>query len=459
MSTLTLMVVVLVVYLAAMLGIGFLGRGTADNFKDYVTAAKKGTLLMVCGSYIGSHIGNGVVVGGAEYGAEYGIGGAWFGVGASLGYIVFAFVVARKLYRANALTISDVLNQRYGKRITGTIYAVVNCFAAMSIMAGQIIAGRNLFSYLGLNPVLGATLVCVVVFIYATVSGQWGVMMTDVIQSIVVVACTLLAILYMAVTGGFGIMKEVLPASSWSVMPFGTEQWVMMLFPSMLYGLVSCASFQRNISAKDEKTAILSALWGGLLLLPFVILPVLIGMYGRALFPDAPASSIMFQVMLEAFPSWLAAILIAALVAAVMSTVDSQLIYITASFTNDIYLEYINHKADDKTLNRIAHIVTFVVGCVVLYLALNAKEIISMLSYAYTFLCAGTLVMFVGGIFWGKATRTGAVAAAAVGIFFVVLYKFCGVNLPYASVFPILPSAIAFVVVSLLTQSQMKTGA
>lgn len=57
---------------------------------------------MVCGSYIGSHIGNGVVVGGAEYGAEYGIGGAWFGVGASLGYIVFAFVVARKLYRANA---------------------------------------------------------------------------------------------------------------------------------------------------------------------------------------------------------------------------------------------------------------------------------------------------------------------------------------------------------------------
>lgn len=459
MSTLTLMVVVLVVYLAAMLGIGFLGRGTADNFEDYVTAAKKGTLLMVCGSYIGSHIGNGVVVGGAEYGAEYGIGGAWFGVGASLGYIVFAFVVARKLYRANALTISDVLNQRYGKRITGTIYAVVNCFAAMSIMAGQIIAGRNLFSYLGLNPVLGATLVCIVVFIYATVSGQWGVMMTDVIQSIVVVVCTLLAILYMAVTGGFGIMKEVLPASSWSIMPFGTEQWVMMLFPSMLYGLVSCASFQRNISAKDEKTAVLSALWGGLLLLPFVILPVLIGMYGRALFPDAPASSIMFQVMLEAFPSWLAAILIAALVAAVMSTVDSQLIYITASFTNDIYVEYINHKADDKTLNRIAHVVTFVVGCVVLYLALNAKEIISMLSYAYTFLCAGTLVMFVGGIFWGKATRAGAVSAAVVGIFFVVLYKFCGVNLPYSSVFPILPSAIAFVVVSLLTQSQMKTDA
>lgn len=452
MNTLTLTVVVLVVYMGAMLAIGYYGRNKSDNFKDYVTAAKRGGFLMVCGSYIGSHIGNGVVVGGAEYGAEYGIGGAWFGVGASLGYVVFAFVVARKLYRANALTLSDVLNQRYGKRITGTIYAVINCFAAMSIMAGQITAGKNLFSYLGMEPVIGAVLVCIVVFIYATMSGQWGVLMTDVIQVGVIFASVLLSMLYMAMTGAFGVMAEALPASSWSVMPFGTEQWVMMLFPSMLYGLVSCASFQRNVSSKDEKTAFLSALWGGLILLPFVVLPVLMGMYGRALFPDAPASSIMFQVLLEVFPGWLAAIMIAALMAAVMSTVDSQLIYITASFTNDIYIEYIDKNADQKRINRLAHVVTFVVGCMVLYFALSAQAIISMLSYAYTFLCAGTLVMFVGGIFWKKATRPGAVAAAAVGILFVVLYKFCGVNLPYSSIFPILPSAIAFVTVSLCTQ-------
>ena len=58
----------------------------------------------------------------------------------------------------------------------------------------------------------------------------------------------------------------------------------------------------RNISAKDEKTAVQSAVWGGIILIPYVFLPVLIGMYGRALFPDAPAGSIIFQVMLEVFP-------------------------------------------------------------------------------------------------------------------------------------------------------------
>ena len=82
MNQLTLIVVVLVVYMAAMLLIGWLGRSKSDNFDEYVTAAKKGSFLLVCGSYIGSHIGNGVVVGGAQNGVVYGLAGVWYGVGA-----------------------------------------------------------------------------------------------------------------------------------------------------------------------------------------------------------------------------------------------------------------------------------------------------------------------------------------------------------------------------------------
>lgn len=283
-------------------------------------------------------------------------------------------------------------------------------------------------------------------------SGQWGVMVTDVIQTGVVFTGTILAMIYMLAGDGFNLMHSVLPAESWSLFNMDAETIVMNAIPSMLYGLVSCASFQRNISAKDEKTAVRSAFWGGIILLPFVFLPVLIGMYGRAMFPDADSASIIFKVMLEAFPPVLGAVMIAALMAAVMSTVDSQLIYVTASMTNDIYLQFINKNPDQKKLNRLAHIITFAAGLLVLYIAIGTTSITKMLSYAYTFLCAGTLVMFVGGIFWKKATKAGALTASAVGVFFVVLYKFCGVQLPFSSVFPILPSLVAFVIVSLCTQ-------
>ena len=80
MNQLTLIVLVLVVYMGAMLLIGWLGRSKSDNFDEYVTAAKKGSFLLVCGSYIGSHIGNGVVVGGAQNGVVYGLAGVWFGL-------------------------------------------------------------------------------------------------------------------------------------------------------------------------------------------------------------------------------------------------------------------------------------------------------------------------------------------------------------------------------------------
>lgn len=456
MNILNLIVVVMVLYLAGMLAVGFYGKKYANSFEDYLTAAKQGTFMMVCGSYIGSHIGNGIVVGGAEYGAMYGIGGIWYGVGSALGYILFAFILSKMLYRSSELTMSDVLNKRYGARITGTIFAVVNALAGMSIMAGQIIAGRNLFAYFGMNATLGAVAVCVIVFIYSSLSGQWGVLMTDMIQVAIIIVCTLVAFGCMVGQGGIGIMKAALPASFFELIPFELDTWVMMLFPSMLYGLISSASFQRNNSAKTEKVAFHSAFWGAIILLPYVVLPVMIGMYGVALYPDAAPGTILFQVLIQNFPPIVAALMIAALMAAVMSTVDSQLIYITGSMTNDIYKAYIDKDADEKKLNTIAKIATVVIGVVVLYLALGAKTIISMLSAAYTFMCAGTLVMFVGGLFWKKATKAGAIASSVTGMLFVFLYKYCGVTLPVSSIFPILPSLIAYVAVSLMTQPKEK---
>ncbi len=454
MNIVQLIIVVMVVYLGAMLAVGFYGKKYANSFEDYLTAAKQGTFLMVCGSYIGSHIGNGIVVGGAEYGAIYGIGGVWYGVGSALGYVLFAFVLSKVLYKNGDLTMSDALNRRYGGRMTGTVFAVINALAGMSIMAGQIIAGRNLFEYFGMNATMGAVIVCVIVFIYSSMSGQWGVLMTDMIQVAIIIVCTLIAFGCMVGQGGLTVIAASLPESFFEWIPFELDTWIMMLFPSMLYGLISSASFQRNNSAKTEKVAFHSAFWGAIVLLPYVILPVLMGMYGIALYPDAAPGTILFKVLVENFPPIVAALMIAALMAAVMSTVDSQIIYITGSVTNDLYKNFINQNVDEKKLNRIAHVATVVIGLITLYLALGADTIISILSSAYTFMCAGTLGMFVGGIFWKKATKAGAMASAVTGMFFVFLNKYAGVSFPAAAVFPILPSLAAYIIVSLMTQKK-----
>lgn len=453
MNSLSIVLIILGIYMAAMIGIGLAGRKYGGNMNDFMTAGKQGTLLLVTGSYIGSHIGNGIVVGGAEYGATYGIGGMWYGIGAALSFILFGLVMAKVVYRGNYVTLSDMLEEHYGDKITTIMVAVLNALANTAVIAGQIMAGKRLFEYIGLNPLAGAIITTLIVIIYSSLSGLWGVMMTDVIQSTVIFVSVIATVIFIGAQGGFSIMAQNLPAESFKVIPFSMDTFIMMLGPTALFGLVSSTAFQRTVSCKKEKTARVAPVLAALFIIPFVLLPVLIGMYGKALWPDAASGTIIFKVLFEAMPPVLAGLLIASICAAVMSTCDGGLVTITANLVSDIYYKNINPKANEKTLGKLTTWTAVVVGLVALVLSLQFSSIISLFSLAYTFMTAGGLVMILGCIFWKKGTKEGAVASFFIGIGCVIINKM-GVSMPYASVFPILPSLIAYVCVSLATQKK-----
>ena len=134
-------------------------------------------------------------------------------------------------------------------------------------------------------------------------------------------------------------------------------------------------------------------------------MPVVIGMYGKALFPDAPTASILFTVVLQDMPPIVAGLMIAAVLSAVMSTMDIGLLNVTANAVNDIYFKTLNPKADEKKLGRLSAIVTLVSGVIALILAISSSSILSLLSSTYSIMNAGALVMVLGGIFWKKGNR------------------------------------------------------
>jgi len=455
----TTIIIIMVLYLAAMILIGLKGSKYSGSMKEFLTAGKQGGMIMLVGAYIGAHIGNGIVVGGAEYGANIGIAGLWYGLGACASYVLFALVMSKKVYREGYITIPDMINARYNSKAASVIVAILNICASLGITAAQLMAGASLFKYIGLDPTLGAVVTALIVFIYCTISGMWGVMVTDTIQSSIIYLGTIAVIIVMAVKGGFGAMATNLPAESFNMFPLGAEAMVMLFLPSALNGLISGASFQRTASCKNEKVAVLAPIFAAGLLVPFVVLPVLVGMYGKAIWPDADSSIIIFKVLNEAMPPVVAGLMVAAILSAVMSTVDIGLLNITANSVNDIYHKVINPNADQKKLARLSKIVTFAAGIIALYLTLSSSSILSLLSATYSFMNAGALVMVIGGIYWKKATKEGAVASALVGMLFVGLNRWGIVTLPYASVTPLIPAAIAFIIVSLATQKKEKVAA
>lgn len=145
-STMTLIVIVMAIYFIGMIAISWMGRKYGKNFDDFISAGRNCTTLMIIGSAVGSHIGNGYVVGGAASGAAVGLSGAWYGIGCALSYLAVALVLNHRVYKCGYISLPEILNARYGEKMTSVIFSVTT---ALSYIA-NIAAWRTLVS-----PVFG----------------------------------------------------------------------------------------------------------------------------------------------------------------------------------------------------------------------------------------------------------------------------------------------------------------
>ena len=449
-------IIIFSIYMIAMMVVGQIGKKYSGTLSDSLTAGKQGTLIMVAGSFLGSHIGTGIVVGGATNGATYGVGAGWYGVGAALSFALFAFVTARWVRKHGYVTISTYFRDRYTRfgHIITLIVAIAGIFGATANIAAQVIAGKQLFVYAGIDPLIGSTIAVVVIGIYCTAAGLWGVMMTDVWQVIIIVIGMGAAIISLFLNFDGAAAISSLNADYFKAVPFDTETLLWMVVPTTMYGLISASAMQRAASAKTEKIALWGAIIGAVGTGLFTFLPVVIGMYGRAAFPEVESSSVLFTVMFQVLPEWLAALLLVAVVAAVMSTADTQLMTIMANGMHDIYTNTLapkyNLNTDEKRMKTISTVLTVVVLIGALLLSFQFNNIQKLLSKALSITTSACVIPFLGGRFMKKGTDIGALASMGVALTLLVL-NFTGVIHLVNDLVGLIPAAIVYVVVSLIT--------
>lgn len=452
-------IIIFALYMIAMLVIGQMGKKYSGTLTDSLTAGKQGTLIMVAGSFLGSHIGTGIVVGGATNGATYGLGAGWYGVGAALSFALFAFVTARWVRKHGYVTISTYFRDRYTRfgHVITLIVAIAGIFGATANIAAQVIAGKQLFVYAGIDPFIGSTIAVLVIGIYCTAAGLWGVMMTDVWQVIIIVIGMGAAIISLFVNFDGAAAISSLNADYFKAVPFDTETLLWMVVPTTMYGLISASAMQRAASAKTEKIALWGAIIGAIGTGLFTFLPVVIGMYGRAVFPEVESSSILFTVMFQVLPQWLAALLLVAVVAAVMSTADTQLMTIMANGMHDIYTNTLapkyKLKTDEKRMKVISVTLTVVVLIGALLLSFQFNNIQKLLAKALSITTSACVIPYLGGRFMKKGTDIGALASMGVALVLLVL-NFTGVIHLVNDLVGLIPAAVVYVVVSLFTYKE-----
>ena len=450
----TTIVVVLVIYFLAMVAIGWAGRNKASNFEGYLSMGKSGGVLLLVGGAVGGQIGNGFVVGGAAEGSAVGMAGAAYGIACALSCVMVAIFLNDFIYKGGYLSMADFTRKRYHNEIPGTIYDLSTAISSIGLIAGQIMAGKALFVALGLPGNLGAIAIAVVVLLYSQMSGLWGAFATSVVQTGVILVGLVATTLVLFSKGAVADMSTAISAGSLapSALNFSgltAAGFAGMMLPLLLGMVTDQPTYQRISSAKSAKTSRIACYVAFLIMIPLALMPAFIGSYGAFEY-GVSGSDAFFVVIMNELPPLACALIVAAVIAAVMSTIDCGLITMSTVLTRDIWQGALKKTPTEKQLKKITLVVNIAFMGVSTILALMSSSILGLLNSVYSFLAAACFVPFVGGALWKKGNTHGAVAASIVGVL-TVLVSWCGVSYPIPTVFPVILSGIAYVIVSLVT--------
>lgn len=257
-STMTLIVIVMAIYFVGMIAISWMGRKYGKNFDDFISAGRNCTTLMIIGSAVGSHIGNGYVVGGAASGAAVGLSGAWYGIGCALSYLAVAFVLNHRVYKCGYISLPEILNARYGEKMTSVIFSVTTALSYIANIAAQLMAGKALFEALGFNGTLGVWVIAIVVMAYSCISGLWGACATSVVQVAIIIVSLLATFFIVLGRGAVGLVTEAVanglaPANYFSMNTEGVASILITIVPISLAALCEQCTVQRIASASLKR--------------------------------------------------------------------------------------------------------------------------------------------------------------------------------------------------------------
>ena len=434
--------------------------------ESFMAADRDMNLFQTTATTAATDIGGGFSIAMGGLGFTLGISGSWLIAISGLSIILASFLMVPKVKRwadqVKGLTTGDLFEARFDRR-TGTLAALVIGLAWFTFVGGQIIAGGKLLQVtLGMELVLAIALAGFVILAYTAMGGLKAVIYTDVLQMVVLLVGVVFILVPIGLikVGGWGGMVEQLTANpeTASMVEWDAIGWKQMLgwfFSIIPIWFISIAALQRIVAARDEKTARRAFLLTGVPIeWPlFAIGSTLVGLLARILAPELTDAELATPTMiLTLLPVGITGVVIAAYIAAVMSTADSCLIGPVAIFTNDIYRKLLKPGASDAELVRVARILTIVLGLLAIGIAYLVPNVLDLIIYAYTFGAAGLFFPMLGLLFWRRTTASGAFWSMMLGGSSAVIWALAGEPWGFASSYAgwlvALPS---LVVISLLT--------
>ena len=435
-----------IVYLIILVLIGIWSSRLNKTLDDFLIAGRKLGTWPVAISAQASDMSGWLVLALPGRAFMYGVSAIWTAVACALGTLFNWSVVAKKLRifteKLRALTIPDFLEDRY-KDDTHTIRAISTIIIAVFMVAyvsAQLVAsGKILSETFGWGYHYALILGFLIITFYTLMGGFFAVAWTDVFQGmLIVIILVALPIVGIIKLGGLGsILSKVGQIDYNAISPtygYGGILFLIFAFASMawFFGYPGQPHvLTRYMAIKSEKKIWDSTLIGMVWVIISLWGAVLIGLIGLAMFKGLPdPEKVMPMLATSLLPEWIAGIVIAAIVAAIMSTADSQLLVATSSVVEDVYHKLINKKADQKKLLYFSRVFVLLLSVIAFLFAIPGENsaIYYLVAFAWGGLAASFGPLIILSLWWKKTTKWGAVAGMLSGMISVFIWDKSGIT-------------------------------
>jgi sodium/proline symporter len=422
--------IVFIIYLAFMLSIGIylFFHDKSSNEKDYFLGGRNMGPWVSALSAGASDMSAWVLMGLPASVYAAGMGKTWIAVGLALGYTLSWIFEAPRLRRfsivaGDSITIPQYLTNRFlsKSKALQIICAVIFLFAYAIYAASSIKACGTLFNtVIGVNATVAMYLAAFIIVSYTFLGGFSAVCWTDFFQGLLMLGALLVAPIFAWVLVKSGSSEVAaaapVPAGYWNMFTGWSDILSGLGWGLGYFGMPHIIiRFMSVRSGKDiKKSRVIGITWTVIIL----IFSVLAGLIGRMFLGDISDSSVVFISMVRTiFPAVASGILLSAILAAAMSTADSQLLASASAFAADVYKPVFRKKASDTEMLWAGRIVVVVIAVVALLIASapNSGTIMSLVGNAWGVFGAAFGPVIMLSLFWKRFTFGGAIAGIVVG--------------------------------------------
>ncbi|HJM69033.1 MAG TPA: sodium:solute symporter family protein [Candidatus Babeliales bacterium] len=400
--------------------LGYIASKRISTLKDYFLAGKDLGLLSLVATLVATQLGSGTLLGIAQKSYEVGYYGIVYALGISLGFILLSMGFASRMQALGVATTAQLFETKYNSITLRKIASVLSIITLCGILIGQIVASREFIVGIFQAQTFGTEIVFLLfwVFIiaYTIIGGLKAVVITDVFQLFYII------VVFTAIFA-YALWQE--PASFFTASNFAASQkqfnisyyelttFLPTLIAPALFSLIEQDLAQRFFSARTKAIAASSAIVSSVFMITFAIIPIYFGMQTKLLDLVVPAGSNPLIPSLQYYAnSFVFALLICGLIAAITSTADSLLCAISSNVAQDFKFSFLGNK---ESIQR-SQWITLFVGIIMLTVSyfINAG-IIDILISSYSISISTLFVPLVICYFKKDVCRQAAWASVITG--------------------------------------------